>query len=325
MTFNRVPHEPYATFTPIYSIGAILYIFAIEVIYGYEYAISYVISTTLNLLLTIVLVALLFYHIPFQHVRSNKWHAGYRFSHLWICTVLWIDALTTQFNLPLGDGKVFLIDYILIFGLFPSFFLGSWLMKKRYQTLQTLAEAVVSECKDVAEAELLRNEEEPEGQKVLDPRVYLPAPLRKYQESEVMLEQVGRLLWFDQKSQADVKAVETYYELCCLAFPESTYLQFLNAQAHVNLEIGNSYSNQEKLYEISCRKDITLIMRYSLFKESMESLQSSTKNNGKEESLDLVAYVEHQKNLLQAQKHYDSSLLAIRSFWYVSGTFSSHG
>jgi hypothetical protein len=154
VTFLRILHNPYVTFTPSYGIGSIFYLFAIEVIHAYKYVLGSVLVASLNLLLTCLLAAVLFYRIPFQLPRSNRWQAGYRFCHIWICGVLFIDALTSTIDLDFSNEdtrSVYIIDYVLIFGLWPSFHAGSWLMKSRYQSLQTLADSVVADCKSIAD------------------------------------------------------------------------------------------------------------------------------------------------------------------------------
>jgi hypothetical protein len=195
-------------------------------------------------------------------------------------------------------------------------------MKSRYQTLQTLADAVAADCKGIVDEsaglEIQISEEDPESQTAQDPRDYLPVSIRNHRESEVLLEQVGRMLWFDPKHQANLKSIEMFYDLCCSAFPESVFIRFLNAYALLNLGIGSLYANQEKLYEISCDKETTFVMRYSLFRENMEIVQNSASSKSKgKDKLDLVSYVELQKFLLQAEKHYENSIMAIRGFWYV--------
>jgi hypothetical protein len=140
----------------------------------------------------------------------------------------------------------------------------SWLMKSRYQSSQTLADAVAADCKSIGGenggSEIQIAEDDPESQTAQDPREYLPVSIRKYQESEVLLEQVGRMLWFDPKTQANLQAIERFYDLCSMAFPESVYISFLNAYALLNLNIGDLYANQERLYEISCSNETTLVM-----------------------------------------------------------------
>jgi hypothetical protein len=82
--------------------------------------------------------------------------------------------------------------------------------------------------------------DDPESQTALEPRGYLPVSIRKYQESEDLLELVGRMLWFDPKTQANLQDIERFYDLCSLEFPESVYIRFLNAYALLNLNIGGS-------------------------------------------------------------------------------------
>lgn len=139
--------------------------------------------------------------------------------------------------------------------------------------------------------------------------------MRKYQESEVLLEQVGRLLWTDTKNQAEIGCIESYYEQCSKAFPESIYVRFLNINAHLQLSIGNIFFNQEQLYELSDNKETGTVIRYCIFKENMEITQNAAGSDGKTDKLDLVSYVELQKFLLQAEKHFENSLMAIRAFW----------
>jgi hypothetical protein len=78
---------------------------------------------SLNLFLTCLLAAVLFYRIPFQLPRSNRWQSGYRFCHIWICGVFWVDALTNDLGVDFNNLEtrtVYLIDYVLIFGVFAS-------------------------------------------------------------------------------------------------------------------------------------------------------------------------------------------------------------
>jgi hypothetical protein len=197
--------------------------------------------------------------------------------------------------------------------------LGSWLMKARYQSIQTIADAVVGDCKNSERAsEVQAIKHDPESQAALDPRDNLPISIRKYQESEVLLEQVGRLLRCDPRNQAELAYIERYYELCGMAFPESIFVRFLNVNARLQLNIGSLYYNQEQLFEISSHKDTSMALRYCIFRENMEDNQNAAGSNGKSDKLDLVSYVEIQKFSLQAEKHFDNSLQAILGFWYGS-------
>jgi hypothetical protein len=86
------------------------------------------------------------------------------------------------------------------------------------------------------------------------------------------------------------------------------------------LNQNNSYETQEKLFNLS-DAETSLVVSYSIFKSNMElkqAIAASKTNRG--DALDLVSFTEYQKNLAQAQKHYDIALNAIREFWSMHCT-----
>jgi PAS domain-containing protein len=316
ISFTPIAHAPFATLSPVYSILGLCYLFFIELNHFFEPVTGKVVLTTLNLVATVGLATTLIMYLPFQLRRSNSWHAGVRFCHVWICIVLWVDALTNTLdfdtNTDQGDNA---LDYILIIGLFPVFALGKYVIKLRYHFLETVALTVIDDFENGslklcmkpvnadADSDLESN--------LHDPRHFLPMAL-KGSESRLLVEQVGRILWFDPKTR-NIKAAEKFLEQCSKAYPESNFVKLLCVTFLLHRD--NSYESQDKLFKLSDAKT-SLVVSYSLFKSGMELKQSiASSKTTRGDALDLVSFVEYQKNLAQAQKHYDMALGSIREFW----------
>jgi hypothetical protein len=212
ISFTPIAYAPFATLSPVYSILALCYLFFIELNHFFEPIAGKVVLTTLNLVATVALTTSLVLYLPFQLRRSNSWHTGVRFCHAWICIVLWVDALTNTLHFDTstdqGDNA---LDYILIIGIFPMFALGQYAIKLRYRFLETVALTVIADFERGSTSLCMKPDANSDLESNLhDPRIFLP-PALKGSESRLLVEQVGRILWFDPKTR-NLKAAEKFLD-----------------------------------------------------------------------------------------------------------------
>ena len=139
-----VPNDLFAVSTPIYRIWFYVALMFMTI---NENLIANVIpvvglwwESLLNLLVLSALLGLIVYYLPFQVPQGNQWRAGLTASAWWIaaCTVVVKNSVEN----PDSHNRV--IDYICLFGIFPLFFVGYYLVNQRYLIFQGILNFILN-------------------------------------------------------------------------------------------------------------------------------------------------------------------------------------